>query len=82
MKDESPSGQKLTTNNQTIVNCILELKTQYQDMCLLLKKQEEERGKLQAEMDRIAYKLLLVTKKTLLKKFHTTIIFCFSSIKV
>lgn len=61
---ECPSGLKLTTNNETIVNCILELKTQYQDMYLLLKNQEEERAKLQMEMDAIAYKLALVNSKT------------------
>lgn len=61
---QCPSGQKLSTNNNTIVKCILDLKVQYEDMCLLLRKQEEERLKLEAEMDRIAYKLLLVKSIT------------------
>lgn len=57
---ECLSGQKLSENNELIVKCILELKQQHEEMCLLLKKQQDERSKLQAEMDRIAYKLLLV----------------------
>lgn len=60
---ECLNSQKLSINNETIVNCILELKQHYQDMCVLLKKQEEERSSLQAEMERIAYKLLMVRKK-------------------
>lgn len=71
---ECPSGLKLSENNDKIVDCILELKAQYAEMCLLLKKQEEERVKLQAEMDRIAYKLLMV-KKRALKKLNTKKIF-------
>lgn len=61
---ECPSGQKLSDNNGLIVKCITDLKVQQQEMRVLLKKQEEERERLQAEMERIAYKLLLVC-------FHT-----------
>lgn len=59
---QSPSGLKLTADNELIIRTIAELKSQHKEMCQLLQKQEEERAILRADMDRIAYKLLLLDK--------------------
>lgn len=54
------SGLELKERNEKICNCIKELKVQRNELDFLIEKQQEEKIKLQTEIERITYKLSLV----------------------
>lgn len=54
-------GQELRENNDKIVECILLLRQQREELCYIIEKQYDERKKLETEMERITYKLCLVS---------------------
>lgn len=56
------TGEELNKNNEQIVKYMQELKSQRDAIHFLIKKQEEERYILQAEIQRMSYKLTLVNK--------------------
>ncbi|XP_023020511.1 uncharacterized protein [Leptinotarsa decemlineata] len=55
-------GRELRENNEKIVECILLLKEQRDELTFIIDKQQEERKKLETEMERITYKLCLINK--------------------
>lgn len=56
----SELGRKLSSNNHELVHYILKLKQESEEIGVLLKKQEEEKMRLQNEAERITYKLTVV----------------------
>lgn len=54
-------GQELRENNEKIIECILLLREQREELIFIIEKQYEERKKLETEMERITYKLCLVS---------------------
>lgn len=57
----SYSGQMLKERNDQICKCITEMKKQRSELNFLINKQQEEKLKLQTEIERITYKLSLVS---------------------
>lgn len=57
---EQELGRELKENNEKIVHCLLEMRTQRDELVFLIQKQREERKKLEVEMERLTYKLCLV----------------------
>lgn len=53
-------GDELNDRNDKILKFIRELKLQRDEINYLINKQEEERYRLQAEIQRITYKIALV----------------------
>lgn len=62
----SEPGEVLSDHNEKIVKLIKELKTQRDDITFLIAKQEEEQCRLQAEVERITYKITLVIEQIFL----------------
>lgn len=60
----SDSGHELRDNNEQIVKLINQLKKQRKDMNYLIEKQELEKGRIQTEIEKLSFKLTLVSKET------------------
>lgn len=54
-------GQELRENNQKIVECVRLLREQRDELAFIIEKQYQERKKLETDMERITYKLCLVS---------------------
>lgn len=57
----SELGRELSEHNHQIVNCISELHQQRDELDMLIKLQKEEKLKLESEIERISYKLGVVS---------------------
>ncbi|KAG5881467.1 hypothetical protein JTB14_000895 [Gonioctena quinquepunctata] len=62
MGSDEDLGKELRENNEKIVECIKTLKEQRDELAYIIEKQQEERQKLETEMERITYKLCLINK--------------------
>lgn len=56
----SDPGAELRINNEKIIEFLLTLRAQRNELQLIIEKQEEEKRRLQHEIERITYKLNLV----------------------
>lgn len=56
----SELGRELSSHNHQIVKCIQELHQQRDELGMLIQIQEDEKAKLENEVERINYKLALV----------------------
>lgn len=54
------TGQELTTNNHDIVKYICDIEEERKTLEHIIQKQYEERKKVEAEIERLTYKLCLV----------------------
>lgn len=57
----SELGRELSDHNHQIVKCILELHEQRDELAMLIKLQLDEKAKLESEIERITYKLGVVS---------------------
>lgn len=62
------SGTELRENNEKIVRLMALLKKQRDEMTYLIQKQQEEKTRIQTEIERLSFKLSLVSCKILKKK--------------
>lgn len=58
----SISGSELRLNNEKIVEYMRLLKKQKDEITFLIEKQEEEKVKIQNEIEKLTYKLTLVVQ--------------------
>nr|XP_008194938.1 PREDICTED: Sjoegren syndrome nuclear autoantigen 1 homolog [Tribolium castaneum] len=58
----SDSGHELRENNEKIVKLMSILKKQRNEMNFLIEKQVEEKSRIQNEIERLSFKLSLLTK--------------------
>lgn len=54
------TGQELTTNNHDIVKYICDIEEERKTLDHIIQRQYEERKKVEAEIERLTYKLCLV----------------------
>lgn len=63
-------GQELKQNNEKIIECIVLLREQRDELAFIIERQYEERKKLETEMERITYKLCLVSLTIICRKSY------------